>query len=99
MNIIKCILLLTSIFVLSGCFISKNGYISSRAKSKLAKSLYQKAHPNHFNILKDDISIGDTIEICEKLEKFCRNKTNFNKYGDPRTDGTKNDNFYCVCLY
>jgi len=85
------LLIILSIF-LSGCSLSGNGPSSSRAKTRLANSLMKKSGSPFKH------SISDSIEECEKLEKFCTNRR-FNKYGNPTTDGTKNDNFYCVCIY
>ncbi len=99
MKIMRYIMLLTFIFILSGCSLSGNGSSSSRAKTKLANSLYKKYHPNRFNIFKNDIKIGDTMEICKEIQEFCPNKHNFRFYGNPQSDGSKNDNFYCICLY
>ena len=99
MNILIYIILINLTFILSGCSLSGNGASSSYAKTKLANSIYEKIHPNRFNIFKNDISIGDTIGICKEIYEFCPNKHNFNKYGDPKTDGKENDNFYCICLY
>ena len=66
---------------------------------KGVKSSYYKLIENNFNVLfiTNNSSILP-ITICKKLEKFCGNRR-FNKYGNPNTDGTKNDNFYCVCIY
>ncbi len=99
MDTIRYIMLLTFIFILSGCSLSGNGTSSSLAKTKLANFLYKKHYANRLNIFKNDISIGDTIDICKEIQEFCPNKNNFSKYGNPQSDGSKNDNFYCICLY
>ena len=93
MKIIRYIMLLTFIFILSGCSLWDNGSSSSRTKTRLANSIYKKIHPNRFNMFKNDISIGDTIEICKEIQEFCPNKNNFSKYGSPETDGKKMTTF------
>tara|TARA_Y100000593_G_C4167296_1_gene265074 strand:- start:175 stop:423 length:249 start_codon:yes stop_codon:yes gene_type:complete len=78
------ILLLISSILLSGCSLSGNGPSRSR-HIKTSGSMFRH-------------SVSDSIEECKKLEKFCTNGK-FNKYGNPKKDGTKDDNFYCVCTY
>ncbi len=92
-SIMKNILLLLMLSILlSGCSLSGNGPSSSRAKTKLLNKMMRKqGSPFRY-------SLSDSVEQCKKLEKFCGNRR-FNKYGNPATDGTKDDNFYCVCIY
>ena len=92
MNIMRYTMLLTFIFILSGCSLSGNGPTSSRSKTKMLNSLMKKSG----SIYK--YSLSDNVEGCKKLKKFCKNRK-FNRYGNPETDVKKNDNFYCVCLY
>ncbi len=92
MKIMRYIMLFIFIFILSGCSLSGNGASSSRAKTKMLNSMMRKSgSPFKY-------SLSDSVERCEKLEKFC-GKRRFNKYGNPATDGTKDDNFYCICVY
>lgn len=91
-NMKNIVILLILSILLSGCSLSGNGASSSRAKTKMLNSMMRKqGSPFKY-------SLSDSVERCKKLEKFC-GKRRFNKYGNPATDGTKDDNFYCVCIY